>query len=138
VVTCAEDADALCAAIAAAHPGSAPLPAPPSAADVRWAASVLLSRAFYLEDVHDSADAAADAADADDDAGNEDDDGEEYDEDEEEDDAQFAANSTLALVPWADRRVCVRECFHAALDSDAHYPHLSCCTALLLAHAPLC
>ena len=94
LATCAEDGATLRAAIAAAAaaaPG-AKLPEPPSDADVRWAASVLLSRAFYLEDVPEH----VDEADSDGDAG------ESADED---DDADVAPYSTLALVPWADRRV---------------------------------
>lgn len=95
LATCAEDGALLRAAVAAAAaaaPG-AQLPPPPSDADVRWAASVLLSRAFYLEDVHEHADEAESDGDG----------ADEQDSDEDgDDDAEFASYSTLALVPWAD------------------------------------
>ena len=99
LATCAEDGALLRAAIAAAAaaaPG-ATLPPPPSDADVRWAAAMLLSRAFYLEDVHEHANDADSDEEADGSA-DEDDDG----------DGEFASYSTLALVPWADR--CVSRC----------------------------
>ena len=102
VMTCSDDAAALRGAIAAAAAASpaAPLPAPPTDADVRWAASMLLSRAFYLEDVPADADDVATGS------GGAAEDEDEADEDEDEDDdGGFAPNSTLALVPWADRRV---------------------------------
>jgi hypothetical protein len=104
VVTCAEDGAALRAACdaAAARPGGAAPPAPPSDADVRWAASVLLSRAFYLEDMHENADDPDDPDDQADDA--EDGEQEDFEDFDEDDDAEFAPNSVLALVPWADRR----------------------------------
>jgi len=86
--TCVEDGALLRAAIAAAAAASpgVQLPQPPSDADVRWASSVLLSRAFYLEDVDGGGD-------------------EEGSDDENDEDAEFASYSTLALVPWADRYV---------------------------------
>ncbi len=100
VATCSEDAAALRNAIAAAAAASphAPLPTPPTDADVRWAASMLLSRAFYLEDVPADAGAAASGGAVDDDADT-------AADEEDDDDAGFAPNATLALVPWADRRV---------------------------------
>ena len=86
--TCAEDVALLRSAIAAAAAASpgAQLPQPPSDADVRWASAMLLSRAFYLEDVDGGGD-------------------EDGSDDENDDDAEFASYSTLALVPWADRCV---------------------------------
>jgi hypothetical protein len=94
LATCAEDGALLRAAIAAAAaaaPG-ATLPPPPSDADVRWAAAMLLSRAFYLEDVHELANDADSDEEADVSA-----------EEDDEGDSEFASYSTLALVPWADR-----------------------------------